>query len=108
MELVPITPKAARDGQPIYDILTGRLLRLERVLVAHAFEDPVTRIQFHLAILRRLHEKCSIDTDETLWSLVEATKLEDIYCSLPRMPANILRQKFRRYSKGLSRLSKKP
>ena len=93
--LVPITPKAAWDGLSIYDILTERLLRLERVLVAHGFEDPVRRIQFHLAILRRLRRRPGIDSDETLWSLVEATELADMYCSLPVMSARTLRKKFR-------------
>ena len=99
-ELVPITPKAAWDGLPIYDILTGRLSRLERVLVAHGFEDPVPRIQFHLAILRRLRQRPGIDSDETLWSLVEATELADMYCSLPVMSARTLREKFRAILEG--------
>ncbi len=42
-ELVPITTKAAWDGMPIYEILSERLSRLERVLVAQGFEDPVPR-----------------------------------------------------------------
>lgn len=92
--LVPITPKAAWDGLRIYEILAERLSRLERVLVAHGFEDPVPRIRFHLAILRRLHQRPGIDSDETLWSLVEATELGDIYCSLPMMSARTLREKF--------------
>jgi hypothetical protein len=93
-ELVPITPKPAWDGLPIYDILTERLSRLERVLVAHGFGDPVPRIQFHLGILRRLRQRPGVDNDETLWSLVEATELADMYCSLPVMSAKTLREKF--------------
>jgi len=94
-ELVPITSKAAWDGLPIYDILIERLSRLERVLVAHGLQDPIPRIQFHLAILRRLAQGPAMDSDETLWSLVEATELADMYCSLPVMSAKTLRAKFR-------------
>ena len=93
--VIPITPKTAWDGLPIYDILAERLLRLERVLVGHGFEDPVPRIQFHRAVLRRLRQRPGIDSDETLWSLVEATELADVYCSLPIMSARTLREKFR-------------
>lgn len=50
--LVPVTPKAAWEGLNIYEILIGRLMRLERALVANGFEDPVPRIQFHLGVLR--------------------------------------------------------
>jgi hypothetical protein len=98
--LVPITPRAAWDGLPIYDILAERLSRLERVLVANGFEDPVPRIQFHLAILRRLPQRPWVNNDETLWSLVEATELADIYCSLPLMSARTLREKFRAVLEG--------
>ena len=94
-ELIPITSKAAWDGLPIYDILSDRLSRLEQVLVGHGFPDPVPRIQFHLTILRRLRQRPSIDSDETLWSLVEATELADIYCGLPIMSARTLCAKFR-------------
>jgi hypothetical protein len=98
--LVPVTPKAAWDGLPIYDILAERLSRLERVLVAHGFDDPVPRIQFHLAVLRRLRERPNVDSDEILWSLVEATELADMYCSLPTMSAKTLREKFRGILEG--------
>jgi hypothetical protein len=81
--LVPVTPRAGWHGRHIYDILIERLERLERVLVVHGFQDPVPRIQFHLKILQRLSQKSKIDTDEILWSLVEATELADIYCCFP-------------------------
>jgi hypothetical protein len=81
--LVPVTPKAAWEGLNIYEILIGRLMRLERALVANGFEDPVPRIQFHLGVLRALQVHHRIDSDETLWSLVEATELADILLQPP-------------------------
>jgi hypothetical protein len=91
---VPTTPRAAWQGRHIYDILAERISRLERVLVAHGFKDPVPRIQFHLEILQRLSRKSKIDSDEVLWSLVEATELADICCYFPRLSARALRDKF--------------
>lgn len=93
--LVPITPKAAWAGLRIHDILAQRLSRLERVLMAHGFDDPIPRIQFHLAILGKLRDQPGVGSDEILWSLVEATELADIYCSLPIMLPKTLRDKFR-------------
>jgi hypothetical protein len=98
--LVAITSESAWEGLPIYEILTERLLRLERMLVGRGFSDPIPRIQFHLEILRKLRERAGVDTDETLWSLVEATELADIYCTLPSMPSRLLRQKFRAILSG--------
>jgi hypothetical protein len=94
MELIPITPKAGWAGRPIYDILVDRLSRLERVLMARGFDDPVPRIQFHLSILRRLRQRPNIESSEALWSLVEATELADVYCSFPVMSDRTLREKF--------------
>ena len=95
LALVPITPREGWMGKHVYDIVIERLLHLERVLVAHGFDEPVPRIHFHVKILESLRRTPSIDTDETLWSLVEATELADIYCSLPALSERIFRQKFK-------------
>ncbi len=74
-----------------------RLSRLELLLVARGFDDPVARIQFHLRILKRLRRTPGINSDETLWSLVEATELANIYCTVPcsAMSPKTFRDKFR-------------
>lgn len=93
--LVPITSRAGWEGQHIYDILTDRLRRLERVLVANGFEEPISRIQFHLDTIQQLRQSPGVNSDHALWSLIEANELADIYCSLPTMPARFLRDKFK-------------
>jgi hypothetical protein len=93
--LIPVTTRAAYKGMHIYDILIERLSRLERILVSYGFDDPVPRMQFHLRILERLRRIPNIDSDETLWSLVEATELTDIYCTLLALPPRTFTDKFK-------------
>ena len=94
MGLAPLCLPLAWRGQSIYDILIGRLTWLERTLVARGFDDPVQRIQFHIETMRQLRECPRIDSDRTLWSLVEATELADIYCGMPAMSHRTFRMKF--------------
>ena len=89
------------QGKSLYEIVIDRLSRLERVLVSYGFPDPIPRIQFHLKILQHLQKfPTRIDTDEILWSLVEATELSDIYCSLPSLPRRIFIQKYQAILNG--------
>jgi hypothetical protein len=98
--LIPVTTREAYSDQHIYQILIDRLARLEHMLVGRGFEGPITRIQFHLRILEKLRLTPGIADDQTLWSLVEATELADIYCSLPRLEWRLLKEKFGRVLNG--------
>lgn len=100
LALIPVTTREAYSNKHIYQILIERLVRLEHMLVGRGFERPITRIQFHLGILEKLQLTPSIADDRTLWSLVEATELADIYCSLPRLEWRLLKEKFGRVLNG--------
>lgn len=97
---MPITSRAAWAGKSIYEILIERLTRLEAILVAQGFSSPIARIRFHLEILCHLQRAPAIESDEVLWSLIEATELSDIYCSLPVMSPRTFREKFKAILNG--------
>jgi hypothetical protein len=98
--LIPITTREAYSNKHIYQILIDRLIGLEQMLVARGFEGPIARIQFHLRILAQLQSTPRIADDQTLWSLVEATELADIYCTLPKLEWRLLKEKFGRALNG--------
>ena len=93
-QLLPITTRAGYAGKHIYEILTDRLLALQSMLGSYGFTSPIHRIRIHLEILKRLREGYGIQSDEVLWSLVEATELTDIWCAMPRMSARTMSEKF--------------
>src|SRR5579872_2185129 len=98
--LIPITSPAGWLGKPIYENLIERLVRLELVLIGLGVARAVPRLQYHLATLRRLQEHNAVDSDETLWSLLEATELADISNTLALCPPGLFRQKFRAILNG--------
>jgi hypothetical protein len=98
--LIPVTTREAYSNKHIYQILIDRLIGLEHMLVGRGFEGPIARIQFHLRILKELQRTPRIADDQTLWSLVEATELADIYCTLPKLEWRLLKEKFGRVLNG--------
>src|SRR5579872_502925 len=98
--LIPVTTREAYSNKHIYQILIDRLIGLEHMLVSRGFEGPISRIQFHLRILNELQRTPRIADDQTLWSLVEATELADIYCTLPKLEWRLLKEKFGRVLNG--------
>jgi hypothetical protein len=98
--LIPVTTREAYSNKHIYQILIDRLIGLEHMLVSRGFEGPISRIQFHLRILKELQRTPRIADDQILWSLVEATEVADIYCTLPKLEWRLLKEKFGRVLNG--------
>ena len=98
--LIPITTREGYNNKHIYQILIDRLILLEHMLVGRGFKGPIARIQFHFRILEELRRTPYIADDQTLWSLVEATEMADIYCTLPRLEWRLLKEKFGRVLNG--------
>jgi hypothetical protein len=93
--LIAVMTREAYSNKHIYQILIDRLIGLEHMLVSRGFEGPISRIQFHLRILKELQRTPRIADDQILWSLVEATELADIYCTLPKLEWRLLKREIR-------------